>query len=290
MRTLLSISIDALAYGMLLFVISIGLSIMMGLMRVVNLAHGAFAMIGGYIASYAIRELGVNYGGAIALAVLGTVAVTMPLEFLLYRRLYRNRDPLVQVLMTIGITFVIIGVSNFVFGPTLKTIPLPTDLRGPLDIGFRTIPAHRVFVIACGIATAFSLWYLIERTSFGIKLRAAVDHAAMASALGVRTEVIYAASFALAVALGAFGGVIGAEILPIEPFYALRYMVTFLVVVSVGGAGSIWGALVASLLLGFADTAGKYLVPNFGEFFFYLAVIAIVFLFPNGLFGRAHAK
>lgn len=290
MRTLLSISVDALAYGMVLFIISIGLSIMMGLMRVVNLAHGAFAMIGGYIASYAIRDMGVNYGGAIVLSVVGSIILLMPLEFLLYRRLYRNGDPLVQVLMTIGITFVIIGIANFVFGPTLKPIPLPSALSGPMDIGFRTIPTHRIFVIACGAATAIGLWYVVERTNFGIKLRASVDHAAMASALGVRTEVIYAISFALAVGLGAFGGVIGAEILPIEPFYALRYMVTFLVVVSVGGAGSISGALAASLLLGLADTTGKYLVPNFGEFFFYLAVIAIVFLFPHGLLGRAHAK
>jgi branched-chain amino acid transport system permease protein len=290
MRTLLSISVDALAYGMVLFIISIGLSIMMGLMRVVNLAHGAFAMIGGYIASYAISDMGVNYSGAIALAVVGTIILLMPLEFLLYRRLYRNGDPLVQVLITIGITFVIIGITNFVFGPTLKPIPLPSALSGPMDIGFRMIPTHRIFVIACGAATAIGLWYVVERTSFGIKLRASVDHAAMASALGVGTEVIYAISFGLAVALGAFGGIIGAEILPIEPFYALRYMVTFLVVVSVGGAGSIWGALAASLLLGLADTTGKYLVPNFGEFFFYLAVIAIVFLFPHGLLGRAHAK
>jgi branched-chain amino acid transport system permease protein len=290
MRTILSISIDALAYGMVLFIISIGLSMMMGLMRVVNLAHGAFAMIGGYFASYAIRDLGFNYAGAIAVAVIATVIILMPLEMLLYRRLYRNGDPLVQVLMTIGITFVVIGVTNFVFGPTLKSIPLPTVLSGPMDIGFRMIPTHRIFVIACGAITALALWYFVEKTSFGVKLRASVDHAAMASALGVRTEVIYAISFAVAVALGAFGGVVGAEILPIEPFYALRYMVTFLVVVSVGGAGSIWGALAASLLLGLADTTGKYLVPNFGEFFFYLAVIGIVFLFPHGLLGRAHSK
>lgn len=290
MRTILSIAVDALAYGMVLFIISIGLSMMMGLMRVVNLAHGAFAMIGGYLASYAIRDMGFGYAGAIALAVVGTVIILMPLEGLLYRRLYRNGDPLVQVLMTIGITFVVIGVTNYIFGPALKPIPLPASLSGPTDIGFRMIPTHRLFVIACGVVTAFALWYVVEKTSFGVKLRASVDHAGMASALGVRTDVIYAASFAIAVALGAFGGVIGAEILPIEPFYGLRYMVTFLVVVSVGGAGSIWGALAASLLLGLADTTGKYLVPNFGEFFFYLAVIGIVFLFPHGLLGRAHAK
>jgi branched-chain amino acid transport system permease protein len=288
MQTAASIAIDSLAYGMVLFIISIGLSVTMGLMRVINLAHGAFAMIGGYVASYVARDLGFNYGVAIAAAVAATVIVAMPLEALLYRRIYGVRDPLTQVLMTIGITFVIIGIANALLGSTLKTIPLPERLSGLVDLGFRGIAVHRLFVIAAGIIVAVGLWFLIERTAFGIKLRAAVDNAAMADALGVRTEVIYAAAFALAVGLAAFGGVVGAEMLPVEPYYALRYMVTFLVVVSVGGSGSILGALLAALLLGVVDTTGKYLVPNFGEFFFYLAVIAIVWLFPHGLLGRAH--
>lgn len=288
MQTALSIAIDALAYGMVLFIISIGLSVMMGLMRVINLAHGAFAMIGGYAASYATRSLGLDYGFAILLAVLGTMIVAMPIEYLFYRRIYGARDPLTQVLMTIGITFCVIGIANYILGPTLKTIPLPEALRGPVDIGFRSISVHRLFVIACGLAVALGLWLVIEKTAFGVKLRATVDNAAMAGALGVRTEVIYAAAFALAVGLGAFGGIVGAEMLPIEPYYALRYMVTFLVVVCVGGSGSIPGALLASLLLGLIDTTGKYLVPDFGDFFFYLAVIIVVCLFPRGLLGRAH--
>lgn len=288
MQTILSIGLDGISYGMVLFIISIGLSIMMGLMRVVNLAHGAFAMIGGYLASYAMRDLGAGYALAIVVAVIGTVIISIPLEILLYRRIYRKSDALTQLLLTIGITFVIIGLANFIFGPTLKAIPLPSALSGPLDIGFRMIPTHRVFVIACGVITALALWLLIDKTEFGIRLRASVDNSDMADSLGIRTEWIYAATFALAVGLGAFGGVVGAELLPIEPFYALRYMVTFLVVVSVGGAGSIAGALAASLLLGLADTTGKYLAPEYGEFFFYLAVIVIAFLFPRGLFGRAH--
>lgn len=287
MRLLLSILSDAIAYGMVLFIISIGLSIMMGLMRVVNLAHGAFAMIGGYFASYALKGLGLGYPLAILVAVIGTILVSAPLEFLLYRRIYRKSDELTQILMTIGITFAIIGLANFAFGPTSKPIPLPAMLSGPFDLGFRMMPTHRLFVIACGLATALGLWLLVDRTNFGIRLRAAVDHGDMAEALGIKTQVIYSATFALAVGLGAFGGVVGAELLPVEPFYALRYMVTFLVVVSVGGAGSIPGALAASLLLGLADTSGKYLAPDFGEFFFYLAVILVIMLFPNGLVSRA---
>lgn len=285
MQTVFSVAVDALAYGMVLFVISIGLSLTMGLMRVVNLAHGAFAMIGGYIASYAAQGLGLGYAVAVLLAVAGTILIAIPLERFLYRRIY-GAPELTQVLMTIGITFCVIGIANYVFGPTLKTIPLPSELQGSVDLGFRSISTHRVFAIICGLAVAAGLWYVIERTAFGVKLRASVDNAAMAAALGVRTEVIYAVSFAVAVGLAALGGVVGAELLPVEPYYALRYMVTFLVVVSVGGAGSIPGALVACLLLGGIDTAGRYLMPEFGEFFFYLAVIAIVCVFPRGLAGR----
>ncbi|MFS8110450.1 branched-chain amino acid ABC transporter permease [Rhizobium jaguaris] len=286
MQTVLSIAVDALAYGMVLFVISIGLSITMGLMRVVNLAHGAFAMIGGYIASYAAHDLGVGYAAAVLLAVVGTVIISIPIERLLYRRIY-GAPELTQVLMTIGITFCIIGIANYVFGPTLKTIPLPNELQGSVNLGFRTIGMHRLFAIICGLIVALALWYTIEKTSFGVKLRASVDNASMAAALGVRTEIVYAVSFAVAVGLAAFGGVVGAELLPVEPYYALRYMVTFLVVVSVGGAGSISGALLACLILGCIDTTGRYLMPEYGEFFFYLAVIAIICIFPRGLAGRA---
>lgn len=285
MQTVFSIAVDALAYGMVLFVISIGLSVTMGLMRVVNLAHGAFAMIGGYIASYAARDLGVGYAAAVLLAVVGTVLIAIPIERFLYRRIY-GAPELTQVLMTIGITFCVIGIANFVFGPTLKTIPLPETLQGSVDLGFRSIATHRIFAIACGLVVAGGLWFLIERTAFGIKIRASVDNASMAAALGVRTEIVYAVSFAVAIGLAAFGGVVGAELLPVEPYYALRYMVTFLVVVSVGGAGSIPGALLACLLLGAIDTTGRYLAPEYGEFFFYLAVIIIVILFPRGLAGR----
>lgn len=285
MQTVLSIAIDALAYGMVLFVISIGLSVTMGLMRVVNLAHGAFAMIGGYLASYATRDLGLGYAPAILIAVIATAIIAVPIERLLYRRIY-GAPELTQVLMTIGITFCVIGLANYAFGPTLKTIPLPETLSGSIDLGFRAIATHRIFAIVCGLVVAGGLWFLIERTAFGIRLRAAVDNAPMAAALGVRTQLVYAISFAVAVGLAAFGGVVGAELLPVEPYYALRYMVTFLVAVSIGGAGSIPGALIACLLLGAIDTTGRYLAPEYGEFFFYLAVIVIVTLFPRGLGGR----
>jgi len=286
LQTVFSIGADALSFGMVLFIISIGLSVTMGLMKVVNLAHGAFAMIGGYIASYATQQMGLPFGVALLAAVLGTVLIAIPLERFLYRRIY-GAPELTQVLMTIGITFVIIGIANFAMGPTLKTIGLPALLQGPVDLGFRTIAAHKLFAAAVGVAVAVALWLIVERTPFGVHLRASVDDAAMAGALGIKTKLIYAVSFALAVGLAALGGGVGAQLLPIEPYYALHYMVTFLVVVSVGGAGSITGALIAALLLGAVQTTGRYLVPEYGEFFFYLAVVAIVCVFPNGLMGRS---
>lgn len=286
MQTILSIGADALAYGMVLFMISIGLSVTMGLMKVVNLAHGAFAMIGGYVASHVTQGFGLHLAIGTIAAVAFCVMLSFPLERLLYRRIYGKPD-LVQVLMTIGITFIVIGVANWLMGPTLKTIPLPAGLQGPVDIGFRTIAAHKIFAVLMGGAVALGLWLLIERTAFGIKLRAAVDDAPMADALGIRTKTVYAVSFAIAVGLAALGGVVGAQLLPIEPYYALHHMVTFLVVVSVGGAGSIPGALIACLILGTVKTTGSYLWPGFDNFFFYLAVIAIVSVFPHGLMGRS---
>lgn len=285
MQTIASIAVDAFAYGTVLFIISIGLSVTLGLMRVVNLAHGAFAMIGGYLASYGVTELRLHYFWAMLLAITLTILIAIPAERFLYRKIY-GAPELTQVLMTIGITFFIIGVTNYVAGPTLKTIPLPDFLTGSVNIGFRSLAKQRIFLIILGMFVAGGLWFLIERTNFGIRLRAAVDNANMAQVLGVRTKIIYAVSFALAVGLAALGGIVGSELMPLDPYYAMRYMVIFLVVVAIGGAGSIPGALFSSLLLGAVDITGRYIAPEYGEFFFYLAVIIIVALFPRGLAGR----
>ncbi|HYD70133.1 branched-chain amino acid ABC transporter permease [Azospirillum sp.] len=289
MQTVLGIAIDGVAYGMILFIISVGLSVTLGLMRVVNLAHGAFAMVGGYLASFAAQRLGLPFEAAAAGAILLTVALALPLERLLYRRIYGSANELAQVLLTIGLTFVVVAGINYLFGPTLKRIPLPGYLEGVVDLGPKAIPTHRAFVIAVGVAAIAGLWWLLERTDFGVKLRAAVDDPAMAAALGIRTERLYAATFALGVGLAALGGILGAELLPLEPYYAIRYIVLFLAVVAVGGAGSVFGSAGAALALGIIDTAGKYLIPDFGEFFFYAAMILILFRWPNGFFRRRTA-
>ena len=287
MFTLLSILVDGVAYGMILFMISVGLSVTMGLMRVINLAHGGFALIGGAFA-HALIAAGFGYWSAAALAIAGTMIIALPMELILYRRIYRMSD-LRQVLATIGITFMVIASVNFLLGSTILPIPAPDSLRRSLDLGFRTLPYHRIAVIAAGLLVTLLLFVLIERTRFGIHLRAAVDHRATAGTLGINTARIYALSFMLGAGLAALGGILGAELLPIEAYYPLRYMVLFLVVVAVGGLGSITGSLVAALGLGTLDTASRYLVPEYGTIVFFAAMAVILTIRPRGLFGKARA-
>ncbi|WP_127104609.1 branched-chain amino acid ABC transporter permease [Pararhodobacter zhoushanensis] len=287
MNTFLSILVDGIAYGMILFMISVGLSVTMGLMRVINLAHGGFAMLGGALAHWLIAA-GLDYWSAMALAVAGTMLIALPLERLLYQRIYRMGE-LQQVLATIGIAFLMIASVNLWLGSTILPIPTPPLLRGALDLGFRTLPYHRIVVIIAGLIVIALLFLLIERTRFGIRLRAAVDHRATASVLGINTAAIYALTFMLGAGLAALGGVLGAELLPIDAYYPLRYMVLFLTVVAVGGMGSITGSFVAALGLGILDTAARYLVPDFGTIAFYAAMMLLLTLRPHGLMGRGHA-
>jgi len=287
MTTLLSILVDGIAYGMILFMISVGLSVTMGLMRVINLAHGGFALIGGALA-HALVTHGVNYWAGLGLAVLGTMLIALPMERGLYARIYRMGE-LQQVLATIGIAFMIIATVNFTLGSTLLPIPTPEGLRGSLDLGFRTLPYHRIAVIVAGLLVTLGLYLLIERTRFGIRLRAAVDHRATAATLGINTGRIFALTFMLGAGLAALGGVLGAELLPIEAYYPLRYMVLFLVVVAVGGMGSVTGSFVAALGLGTLDTASRYLAPEYGTIVFFVTMAVILTLRPQGLLGKGRA-
>ena len=289
MNVLIGIGVNGVSYGMVLFIISIGLSIMMGLMRFVNLAHGTFAMVGGYLASALLHAGRVAFAVAVVAGVAGTVVLALPLERLLFARLYRRSDTLTQILMTIGITFVIIGATNYWLGPSIQPIPLPPWLSRSVAIGTHRFAVDRLLISVLGVALAGALWLLLERSTFGMLLRATIDNPDMAEALGVRTTRIYVSTFAVSAALSAFGGIMGAELLPIEPYYGLRYMVLFLVVVSIGGAGSILGALVASLALGMVATIAAYVAPSYGDFVLYAFVVVLVFCVPNGVFGRAPA-
>lgn len=285
MGILSNIIIDGLIYGILLFMIAVGLSITMGLMRFVNLAHGVFAMLGGYIAIVFINDMGMPWIVGVVLAIAAVSLGSIPLERFLISRVY-NRTALDQVLLTIGLTFISISLVSLMFGTRMSAIPLPEILSGSLDVGFRTMPAQRILVIAAGILVFFGLWLLIEKTTFGIRLRAAVDHPATASAVGINTRVVATAAFALGAGMAALGGIVGSSLMPIEPFYPLKYMVLFLAVVAVGGLGSLAGTLASALVLGMIDTATKYVAPELSSILFFLAIIFIISLRPNGLFGR----
>ena len=285
MATLLNILVDGIAYGMILFMISVGLSVTMGLMRVINLAHGGFAMLGGAFVHYLGSELGLPFVAAASLAITAVVALSVPMERVLYRPIYRMEE-LSQVLATIGITFIMIASVNLWLGSALLPIRLPASWSDTVDLGFRSLPMHRLIVIGAGIATVLALYLLIDRTRFGIRLRAAVDNRAAASALGIDTGRIYALTFALGAGLAALGGILGAELLPVDAYYPLRYMVLFLIVVAVGGMGSIAGSFLAALGLGIVQQAALYLLPDFGTITFFLAVILLLALRPQGILGR----
>ena len=281
-----SILFLGLAYAMILYIISVGLSVTMGLMGFVNLAHGVFAMAGGYITVTLMSRYGVSFGAALLLAFVAVALISVVLERSLYARLY-NAGELEQVLFTIGLVFMAVAVVRKVWGPLPQPIALPAVLSGQIDLGFRSFPTYRSFLIAFSLALTLLLWLGIERTNFGAQLRAAVDNRRMAESLGIDTSRLFTLSFALGSGLAALGGGLGADILAIYPGYAMEYLVYFLMVVAVGGLGSIRGPFVAALLLGIGDTACKYLVPQLGAFFIYLAMIGLLLWRPAGLFGRA---
>lgn len=280
-----SILIDGVAYAMVLFMITIGLSMTMGLMRVVNLAHGAFAMAGGFLAAALPAALGLPVWLGMALAIALVALAALPIERWLLRRFYR-RSELDQMLVTIGIMFICMALANIVFGSSIKSVPLPEALQGSIDIGYRLVQKHRLLVVALGVAALVLLWFAVERSDFGIRVRAAVDNAPTAQAVGIDTARLYAVAFAAGAALAALGGIVGAELLPMEASYAGKYLVTFLAVVAVGGQGTLAGSFVAALLLGGVETTMKYLVPQLSSVAFFLTMFLVLLLRPQGLFGR----
>ena len=285
MNLIFNILVDGMAYGMILFMISVGLSVTMGLMRVVNLAHGGFALTGGVLTHWLISDMGLPFFGAALLGIAGTVVIAMPLERVIYRRIYSFGE-LPQVLATIGLTFLMIATVNAWQGSSLLAIDLPAGLRQSVDLGFRQLTLHRIVVIFIGAGVILGLWLLLERTRFGIRLRAAVDNRDIASSHGIDTSRIYTLTFALGAGLAALGGILGAELLPIDAYYPLRYMVLFLTVVALGGMGSILGSFLAALGIGMVETASRYLVPDLATITFFAIVILFLAARPQGLLGR----
>jgi branched-chain amino acid transport system permease protein len=285
-EAIVSIGFHGLAFAMVLYLISVGLSVTMGLMGFVNLAHGVFAMLGGYVMARLMNRYGVPFALALPAAAIASGLFSIPLERVLYRRFYGGEE-LDQVLLTMGLIFMSVAGATYVWGPLTQHMEPPAWLSGQVDLGFRSFPAYRSFLIACGAVLVTGLWLGLERTRFGAQIRAAVDNLRMAQSVGINTSRLFMLTFALGSGLAGLGGALGADLLAISPSYAMQYLVYFIIVVAVGGLGSIRGPFVAALLIGVADTGFKYLLPGLGAFFIYALTMVLLLWRPQGLFGRA---
>lgn len=287
--TALTILFDGVAYGMLLFVLASGLAVTMGLMNFVNLAHGAFAMAGGYACVILVNRLGLPFFAALPLAFVAAALLGAVLERLLYRHLY-GRGHLDQVLFTIGLAFMAVTATDYLMGSQQVFVQIPDYLRSQIDVFGLGIGRYRLMIIViCSLLTV-ALQLILARTRFGSRLRAAVDDPRAATGLGINVGQVFALTFAFGSGLAGLGGALGAEILGLDPYFPLKFMIYFLIVVSVGGTSTITGPFFASLLLGIADVAGKYYVPKLGAFVIYAVMIVILIWRPNGLFGRTVAR
>lgn len=276
---------DGIAYGSLLFLISIGLSVTLGLMNFVNLAHGAFAMLGGYLCVTLMARAGVPFLAALPLAFVGLALLGAALERVLYRRLYRA-GALDQVLFSIGLTLVAVAATTFGFGSGQQPVRLPGFLRGQVEVLGLGLGRYRLFLVLLVVVLTAALHLLVERTRFGAQVRAAVDNRAAAAGLGIDVDRVFTLTFALGAGLAGLGGALGIDVLGLDPTFAVKYLVYFLLVVTVGGAGSFRGPALAALGLGVLDVAGKYYVPQLGAFVIYAAMVVLLALFPAGLQGR----
>jgi branched-chain amino acid transport system permease protein len=285
---MLTILFDGIAYGMVLFVLGCGLSVTMGLMNFVNLAHGAFAMLGGYVTVLAMQRLGLPFLACLPLAFLAAALVGLVLERLLYRPMYA-KSHLDQVMFSIGLVFMAVAGTDWLMGSSQQFIRLPAWLQGRFEIAGIGIGRYRLFVIAvCGLLAAGLHWGF-TRTRFGSRLRAAVDDARVARGLGIPVNRLFALTFAIGSGLAGLGGALGVELMGLDPTFPLKFMIYFLIVVTVGGTSSITGPFFAAMLLGVTDVVGKYLVPEIGAFIIYALMVLLLLTRPNGLFARARA-
>ena len=282
---MIGVLFDGIAYGSLLFLVSVGLSVTMGLMNFVNLAHGAFAMAGGFAAAVAMNRFGVPFLATLPIAFAFGALIGAVLERALYRRLYRASH-LDQVLFSIGLTFMAVATATWIFGSSQQLVRIPEALRGQVSFAGVDFGVYRLFLIAMVAAITALLGILVARTRFGARVRAAVDDAEAARGLGIDVDRIFSVTFALGSGLAALGGALGIEVLGLDAAFALKYLVYFLIVVAVGGAGTVRGPLVAALVLGVIDVAGKYYMPQAGAFAIYAAMVALLLIFPAGLYGR----
>jgi branched-chain amino acid transport system permease protein len=276
---------DGIAYGMLLFVLSVGLSVTLGLMNFVNLAHCAFAMLGGYVTVTLVNQFHWPFFATLPAAFIAAAIASVALERVLYRRLYRASD-LDQVLLTIGLAFISVAVAAYVFGTLQQPVETPALLRGSLPFFGLDLGKYRLFLVGVALVVTLLLVAGLEYTRFGAQVRAAVDNQRMASGLGINVERTFAVTFALGSGLAGLGGALAIDIVGLDPNFSFAYLVYVLIIVSVGGLGSILGSFFAAMLIGVSDIAGKYYFPELGAFMIYLVMVLVLMWRPAGLFGK----
>jgi branched-chain amino acid transport system permease protein len=285
MMSAFGVLFDGFAYGMLLFLLSVGLSVTLGMMNFVNLAHCTFGMIGGYVTVTLINSFGWPFLATLPVAFLVAAAFSIVCERTMFRYLYRSTD-LDQCLLTIGLVFVSVAVAAYLYGTIQQPVQLPDYLRGSVHIGGLTLGVYRIFLIAFALVVTVALVAMLEYTRFGAQVRAAVDNQRMARGLGINVDSAFAITFALGSGLAGLGGALAIDIVGLDPSFALAYLVYVLIVVAVGGLGSIGGSFAAAVLLGISDMAGKYYFPAIGSFLIYLVMISLLMWRPAGLFGK----
>jgi branched-chain amino acid transport system permease protein len=276
---------DGFAYGMLLFLLSVGLSVTLGMMNFVNLAHCSFAMLGGYVTVTLTNSMGWPFLATLPAAFVAAAVVSVVLERLLYRRLYRATD-LDQCLLTIGIVFVSVAMAAYLYGTIQQPVTLPSYLRGTVTVWGQSFGVYRLFLIGMSLLVTLALVLSLEYTRFGARVRASVDNQRMARGLGINVDAVFALTFALGCGLAGLGGALAIEIVGLDHSFAFAYLVYVLIVVSVGGLGSIGGSFVAASLLGISDMAGKYYFPELGAFLIYFVMVTLLMWRPVGLFGK----
>jgi branched-chain amino acid transport system permease protein len=285
LSSLAGVLFDGFAYGMLLFLLSVGLSVTLGMMNFVNLAHCSFAMVGGYATLTLMTRFGWPFLATLPMAFLAGAAISIVLERTLYRRLYRASD-LDQCLMTIGIVFISVAVFAWFYTTEQQSIQVPDWLKGSSQVAGVNLANYRVFLIVLGLAITAALIVFLEKTRFGAQVRAAVDNQRMARGLGIDVDRAFMFTFALGGGLAGLGGALAIHMVGLDPTFALAYLVYVLIVVAVGGLGSIGGSFAAASVLGISDMAGKYYFPWLGAFLIYLVMVAILMWRPAGLFGK----
>ncbi|MGH2593112.1 MAG: branched-chain amino acid ABC transporter permease [Anaerolineae bacterium] len=285
MENFITQMLNGLVTGMLLFVMAAGLSLIFGLMDVINLTHGAFYLLGGYIGLTTVRQLG-DFWLALLVAPLLVGILGLLIEYFFLRRLYGRHRHLEQVLFTFGVALIIIDVSRVTWGAFVEVVPGPALLSGHVTVFNVQFPIYRLSLIGFGLALALALWLLIERTRLGAIVRAGVSDAQMVSGLGIDIHRVFAGVFAFGAALAGLAGVVGAPVFTLYPGLDSEILILALVVVVVGGLGTLKGAFFGSLFIGLADTLGKALLPEFSRFLLFAVMAVVLLIRPSGLFGQ----